>query len=179
MKYKTLVIILTALCLIFAGMNVAAAASMKEEYDEQGNVIKKSYYRDDDSLEQVEKYDKYGHKIGVGYYGSDGKLRENADGWAAIRWKYKNGKIIGEGYYSADGRLKELKQYNELGDLIAKRYVGGSGPNPSEEFNPVPPLAGETNSYYDSYGRPEGSTSIVSDPGWFPELWLLDDRADD
>ena len=171
-------ITLIAIILVFATTHIAVAGSMKEMHDEQGNVAEKRYYRDDGSLEQVEMYDKLGHKIGIGYYGMNGKLRESADGWAAMRWKYEGGKIVGEGYYGADGRLKELKQYNELGDLVAKKYIGAE-PDPNEEYNPVPPLAGETNSYYDKYGRPEGSTSITYNTGWFPQVWILDDETDE
>ncbi len=178
MKGKSAVIVLITLSLIFSNVHTAAADSMKEMYDEQGNVVEKRYYRDDGSLEQAEMYDKLGHKIGIGNYGMNGKLREGVDGWAAMRWKYESGKIVGEGYYGADGRLKELKQYNELGDLVAKKYIGPA-PDPNEEYNPVPPLAGETTSYYDKYGRPEGSTSITYGTGWFPDVWILNDEGDE
>jgi hypothetical protein len=152
---------------------------MKEHYDRAGNVVRKDYYRDDDSLEQVIKYDKEGHKTAEAYYQSDGTLREGADGWAAMRWKYENGNMVGEGYYGADGRLKELKQYNELGDLVAKKYVGDDNAiDPNEEYNPIPPLSGEKVSYYDSYGRSEGSTSLEYED-WFPGMWLLDDDLDE
>lgn len=179
MKHRHAVIVLMVLSMVFFSSCPAFADTVKEKYDEQGNVVQKRYYREDGSLEQVEKFDKLGHKIGIAYYRKNGSLRAGADGWAAMRWKYKNGKMIAEGYYGADGRLKELKQYNSLGDLVAKKYVGDSGIEPSEEYNPVPPLAGETTTYYDSYGRKEGSTSISYDPGWFPETWLLDDDYDD
>jgi hypothetical protein len=174
-KSKIFIAMIIVVSLFFTGAHLIFADSVKEIRNANGDIVEKRYYRDDGSLEQVEKYDALGHKIGVGYYGSNGKLREGPDGWAAMRWKYKNGKIMGEGYYGAEGRLKELKQYNELGDLVAKNYIGSGLPDPSEEYNPIPPLSGETNSYYDRYGRPEGSTSISYDPGWFPELWLLDD----
>ncbi|MGB2600361.1 MAG: hypothetical protein WBC99_07965 [Candidatus Omnitrophota bacterium] len=178
-KGKIFTATIIAVSLIFIGAHLTSADSMKEIRNKNGDIVEKRYYRDDGSLEQVEKYDDLGHKIGVGYYGSNGKLRESSDGWAAMRWKYKDGKVMGEGYYGADGHLKELKQYNELGDLVAKQYIGSGLPDPSEEYNPIPPLSGETNSYYDRYGRPEGSTSISYDPVWFPELWLLDEEYND
>jgi antitoxin component YwqK of YwqJK toxin-antitoxin module len=134
---------------------------MKEKYDASGNVIEKLYYRDDGSLEEVIKYDAMGNKTEIAYYGSGGGLRENADGWAAIKWKYENGNIAEETYYGANGRIKERKQYNELGDLVAKQYVGDGSIDPSEEYDPMPTLSGETTSYYDSYGRPEGQTSVI------------------
>jgi antitoxin component YwqK of YwqJK toxin-antitoxin module len=179
MRGKLGKIILMTACLAFFCTYFVAAQSMKEVYDTGGNVTERQYYREDGSLEQVIKYDEYGHKIGEAYYGMGGKLKETADGWAAMRWKYKDGKIIGEGYYAADGRLKEVKQYNELGDLVAKKYVGGGSIDPSEEYNSVPPLSGETTSYYDKYGRLEGSTSVSYDPAWFPEVWLLEDEYGD
>jgi len=142
-----------------------------KKYSDLGDPVETSYYRENGTLEQREKYDAYGHKVEEAYYGSDGKLRENSDGWAAIRNQYKDGKLAIESYYGADGRLKERKQYNKLGDLVARQYVGDGDPLPAEEFNPIPTLAGETTSYYDSYGRPEGSTSIIRDDEWWRDRW--------
>ena len=138
-----------------------------KKYNDMGDIVETSYYREDGTLEQHEKYDMNGHKVEEAYYGENGRLRENADGWAAMRNQYKNGKLVIESYYGADGHLKERKEYNELGDLVAKQYVGDAEPLPAEEYNPIPPLAGETTSYYDSYGRPEGSTSVVRDEDWW------------
>lgn len=131
------------------------------KYYETGDLAEVSYYRKDGSLEQLEKYDKYGNKVQESYYASNGKLRENADGWAAMRCKYKDGKMVEESYFSDNGRLKEHKQYNELGDLVAKQYVGDITPDASEEFNPQPVLGKETITYYDSGGGLEGETEVI------------------
>ena|GEM_PF-600906 len=146
-----------------------------EKCNEMGDLVETDYYREDGTLEQREKYDMYGHKVEESYYGTNGKLRENADGWAAIRKQYKNGKLAIENYYGGDGHLKERKEYNELGDLVAKQYVGDGDPLPAEEYNPVPALAGEKVSYYDSGGRPEGTTEIVRDPWWRRYRWWADE----
>ncbi len=148
---------------------------ISEKYDNAGTLREEDYYREDGTLEQFMKYDALGHKIGEAYYAENGRLRETADGWAAMRWKYDGDNMVAEGYYGPDGKLKELKQYNDQGDLIAKRYVGVK-PDPDEEYAPVPPLAGESNYYYDKYGRLEGSTSIEYDDDIFPILWDLEDR---
>ena len=148
---------------------------MSKEYDQSGNLGRVSYYRENGKLEQLIKYDNLGHKVAEGNYNSDGRLAENADGWAAMRWKYVDGNMVGEGYYDEDGRLKEYKRYDESGDLVARKYVGDSEPDPSEEYNPAPTVAGESESFYDSYGRPEGTTSIEYYDDWFPLRWGLDD----
>ena len=142
--------------------------------DSDGDLLEEKYYREDGTMEQYIKYDGEGHKIGEAYYGQNGQLREGADGWAAMRWKYEDGNMVAEGYYGPDGKLKERKQYNSEGDLVAKQYVGDKE-LPAEEYNPIPPLAGETTSYYDSYGRPEGTTSVEYDDGLFPPFWDLED----
>ncbi|MFH1877425.1 MAG: hypothetical protein ABH883_01280, partial [Candidatus Omnitrophota bacterium] len=101
--------------------------------------------------------------------------REGPDGWAAIRWKYRDGNMVAEGYYGSDGRLTELKRYNSQGDLIAKKYMGDTPIDPSEEYNPDPGAPGETESFYDSYGRLEGTTEVEEDPVWFPGMWPFED----
>ena len=159
--FRFLLMGLVIFSVFFQNTCFVSADSMKENYDADGNVVQRLYYRGDGSLEQAIKYDALGNKTEVAYYGSNGKLRENSDGWAAIKWKYEHGSITQETYYGADGRIKERKQYNELGDLVAKQYVGDGSIDPSEEYNPMPTLSGETNAYYDSYGRSEGETTII------------------
>lgn len=132
-------------------------------FDNENNLREIIYYREDGSIEQNEKYNIDGKKIEESYYGEDGKLREGEDGWAAIKNVYSNGRLIMESYYGGDGHLKERKQYNDLGDLVLKQYVGDGSIMPEEEYNPEPTLAGETIAYYDSYARPEGETSVIED----------------
>ena len=146
-------------------------------YDDMGDLREVSYYRQGGTLEQHEKYDSEGHKIEESYYNEEGKLRTTPDGWAAMRMQYKNGQERQESYYGADGKLMERKQYSAGGNLIAKQYVGDSNPLPAEEYNPIPPVTGyETESYYDSYGRPEGTTTIDRNPHWWggPGFWPED-----
>ncbi len=172
---------------IYSGVVFAAGpvTEQKEYYDngkveklskvnDMGDVLSERYYREDGTLQQYIGYDAGGHKIAEANYDGRGKLEENADGWAAMRWKYINGKMAGEGYYGEDGKLTERKQYNKEDDLVAKQYYGDKDPLPSEEYQPDPTLAGETTSYYDSYGRPQMTTSVGYDD-WFPGFWELDD----
>jgi len=139
---------------------------VSRQYNDEDGLASVKYYREDGSLEISEKYDMNGHKIEEVNYGENGRLRENSDGWAAIRWKYRGANMVEEDYYGGDGRLKERKQYNELGDLINKQYVGDPD-LPAEEYNPIPPLAGESVEYYDENGKEEGKTSVEYDDGWF------------
>lgn len=129
--------------------------------DSDGNVLEDSYYREDSSLEEHVKFDVNGHKIEESHFNSNGKLKETADGWAAIKWEYSGRTMTQEGYYGADGKIKERKIYNDNGDLVHKQYYGISGIDPDEEYSPdVPLLSHETVSYYGSYGEPEGETTV-------------------
>lgn len=101
-------------------------------------------YWDNGSLKSCVKYDAYNHKVEESYYDRKGHLRRGIDGWAAIRWKYKDGNMIEEVYYGDNGRPMERKVYNDDGDLVGKQYFGEDDIDPSEEFNPFPTLAGET-----------------------------------
>lgn len=137
-----------------------------KRYNKLGDLVETSYYREDGTVEQREKYDSLGNKIEEAYYDSSGNLRENPDGWAVIRKEYKDGNMVMESYYGADGHLKERKQYNDLGDLVSKQYVGDDI-LPAEEYNPIPTVAGEAVSYYDTSGRPEGTTEVINDDPWW------------
>ncbi|NQT32883.1 MAG: hypothetical protein HQ594_04345 [Candidatus Omnitrophica bacterium] len=147
---------------------------VSKKIDDLGNIMAVAYCREDGTLEQDVKYDMEGNKIEVSYYGENGRLRPGADGWAAIRNQYQGGNLVMESYYGADGKLIERKQYNSVGDLVSRQYVG-DGQLPAEEFNPAPTLAGTTESFYDSSGRPEGTTSVVRDdddwPWWHHRRW--------
>ncbi len=143
------------------------------KYDQQENLLELAYFREDGSIEQYIGYDRSGHKIEESYYGANGKPRDNADGWSAVRFVYIGGTMASEAYYGSDGKIKERKEYDSTGALVAKQYVGDSDIDPDEEYNPQIPLLGhETVSYFDSYGRPEGSTEASRGLGWWsnPEL---------
>lgn len=177
---KILTIVITILAVIFCAYIAHAAGTIDHEYwpdnklrltkafDDLGDLREESFYREDGSLEQHMKYDSNGHEIEVSYYGGNGKLREGADGWAAVRKLYKDGQMRVEAYYNSDGKVQERKEYNSSGDLVGKQYVGDKDILPAEEYNPIPPITGyETTSYYDSYGRPEGTTTIDRNPTWW------------
>lgn len=150
-------------------------------FDDMGDLREVSYYREDGTLEEHQKYDAEGHKIEESLYNSKGKLRQGPDGWAAMRFLYKGGQLRQENYYNASGKLQERKQYSASGNLIAKQYVGDGDILPAEEYNPIPPITGyETTSYYDKYGRPEGTTTIDRDPypWWGPGEFLPSEIED-
>jgi len=145
------------------------------KYDRQGDLLEIAYFREDGSIEQYIGYDRSGQKIEESYYGANGKLRENADGWAAVKFMYNGGAMASETYYGSDGRIKERKEFDSAGALVAKQYVGDNNIDPDEEYNPQIPLLGhETVSYFDSYGRPEGSTEASRGLGWWPAPELRD-----
>ena len=146
-----------------------------DKYNSEGEVTGKTYYDHDGDKERQEKYNDRGKKVSLAYFNKQGKLKTGIDGWAGMQWKYSDGKMIGEGYYGSDGKLQEYKKYNEEGDLIDKKYFGGVDPVPSEEYEPIPDLAGENIEYYDKEGNKEGSTGLTYDDPFFPYMFSLDE----
>ncbi|MBF0252211.1 MAG: DUF2963 domain-containing protein [Candidatus Omnitrophica bacterium] len=146
-----------------------------EVFDDQNNLIEKTYYDIDGDIELQEEYDTNGKKISLANFSKYGGLKESSDGWAAMKWKYSGGNMIGEGYYNAQGRLTEYKQYNEEGDLIDKKYFGDQSPDPNEEYAPIPPLAGESIEYYDNEGNEGSETKIGYAKPFFPYIFPLED----
>jgi len=168
MKTK-LFTILAALTIILILKNACAEGREEKKFDAEGSLVGISYYDENGALEQGVAFDKNGRKRAEAYYSSDGSLRENMDGWAAMRWQYKDGNLIMESYYDDIGKLTERKIYNESGALIDKQFVGDSRLDPNEEFSaPVPAMGRESIEYYDSNGKPEGATTVTRDawPFW-------------
>ena len=122
-------------------------------YDLKGNLMQKCYFRDDGTLEHDERFDMYDHKVEESHYNQDGTLRENADGWAAMRWKYVDGNLAVQSYYGENGHIKKRKLYSEGGNLIATQYVGDDSLDRNEEFVSRPLSDRETVRFYDSSGR--------------------------
>ncbi|MDD4956503.1 MAG: hypothetical protein PHH49_01310 [Candidatus Omnitrophica bacterium] len=133
-----------------------------EKDDPSGGMTEKDDYYENGNLELYQKFDMDGNKLEEANYDEEGKLKENADGWAAVKFVYTDGNMVSETYYGADGRVKERKTYNMSGDLVSKQYIGDEGIDPDEEYTPQPTVAGEVNSYYDDNGRFEGETEAVS-----------------
>lgn len=106
------------------------------EFDLTGRLRFVSYYRYDGTLEKRERYDEYGHKTAVVNYEREGKLRANADGWAAILSWYDGRNLAVETYYGEDGRIKERKLYSESGKLIERQYRTDDSIDTGEEFEP-------------------------------------------
>jgi len=136
----------------------------RTEYDNQDNVVSKTFFREDGSLEKFEKFDTDGNQTEESYYGDDGKLCENpVDDWAAIRRTYRNGNLASDTTYSATGQMIERRIYNGSGDLVDRQYVGDNDPNPEEEYSPPLELSGRTDQFYDSDGKEEYRTSAYKD----------------
>jgi antitoxin component YwqK of YwqJK toxin-antitoxin module len=176
---KVLVVTLASILIVLGSIAAYSAVSDNTQYEyydngkvreakslyPTGEVSSVKYYREDGSLESSVSYNTNGDKTEEANYNTSGTLRENEDGWAAMRWQYyPSGTTASESYYAADGSLKERKTYNEEGDLVDKQYVGDPDMD-SEEYNPVPPLAGETEEYYGPEGQNEGATALEYDDG--------------
>jgi len=122
--------------------------NIREEnvYDKASDtLVETSYYREDGTLEKIVKYNMREQVIEIAYMTKKGKHRNGPDGWAVLRNQYdQNGKLIFEAYYDDGGNLIENKGYNNEDDLVYKEYGTDSNPEPQEEFNPEPTVAGET-----------------------------------
>ena len=189
---KKIIVVLFMIGFFLSG-NYALAAenSIKKEYwangkvrieqtiDSMGDVLKKYYYYQNGALELIEQYDKLGNKLLTANFDEDGKLKDNADGWAAVKCIYSGDNMVAEGYYGADKKLQEVKQYDEDGDLVNKKYYGEKNIDPNEEYGTEPTLEGESNQYYDEAGRLEGSASVEYYNNLFPFFWDIDDMMDE
>ena len=134
------------------------------EYDNQDNVVSKTFFREDGSLEKFEKYDTDGNQTEESYYGDGGKLCGNpVDYWAAIKRTYQNGNLTSDTTYSATGQMIERRIYDGSGDLVDRQYVGDDAANPDEEYTPPLELSGRTDQFYDSNGKEEYQTSAYKD----------------
>ncbi len=136
----------------------------KTAYDGHENIVNKTFYREDGSLEKFEKFDTDGNQIEESYYGTDGKLcRDPVDDWAAIKRTYIGGRLASDTTYGADKKMIERRIYNRSGDLIDRQYIGDNDPNPEEEYSPPLELSGRTDEFYDSDGKKEYQTSAYKD----------------
>lgn len=141
-------------------------------YNDLGDVIGTAYFRDDGTLEQEKTFDDRGRTLAMAYFNTRGGLKEGADGWAAMIFKYDNGIMRGQGYYDSDGKLKIYKIYNAAGDLVCKKYIGDEEPDPTELYSNArsTSLAPQSFEFYDSMGRRTGTVTAYKDDylDWFP-----------
>ncbi len=138
--------------------------SIREDkrYDNNGVLRRQGFFREDGTIENLKKFDLLGNVTDDINYSEEGRLMENGDGWAAMKFEYKNGNMISESYYGDDGHLMERKLYDDQGVLLTKQYVGESNIDPYEEYDPVPVLnKQQDNMYFDDDGRPEATTSVI------------------
>jgi hypothetical protein len=178
-------IMLVALGFLFFSHQARSAVSEQKDYwpdgkireyrryDSQGDLIDKTYYRKDGTPQQHETYDSDGHLVEESYYDENGNLAKNpTDDWAAMRWIYKDGILREDITYGINGRIKERREYNSIGDLVDRQYIGNEEPDPEEEFSPPLCLKGRTDEFLDSSGKPTYATSAYQ--GIFG-LWGIED----
>ena len=123
-------------------------------YDEAGNVRVRRWFRGDGSLEKREKYDARKHKIEECNYDGSGRIEDNMDGWAAMRWYYDEaGKLRAQVWYGEDGKVKERKFYSEGGNLVDTQFMGEENIDPDEEHSDLTIIGTHAAEYYDDYGN--------------------------
>ena len=65
-------------------------------YDDSGTIRRRAFYREDGTLEELKKYDELGKVTEMINYSEHGRLRQTADGWAAMTFEYKDGNLVTE-----------------------------------------------------------------------------------
>jgi len=96
-----------------------------------GRLKGKLYYASDGSVEKVEKFDLEGNKIETALYDTLGALRPGPDGWAAMRWWYKESVLRMQMSYDEDGAPIERLFYSEGGKLLMRLYRNDDSNNPN------------------------------------------------
>ena len=118
-------------------------------YDTEGRLQARAFCRNDGTVEKIEKYDEYGKEVEEALYDQNGKLKAGLDGWAAMRWFYRDGRLASQISYTEYGRPIERKQYSESGKLVLRQYVDDDSVPPYEEANMYLLLGGNNVKYYD------------------------------
>lgn len=104
-----------------------------QAYDTSGRLKAKAFCRRDGTVEKVEKYDAYGNKIQEALIDQNRKLKTGIDGWAIMRWDYRDSKLVAQTSYDELGRPIERKVYSEGGNLIMRQFRDSERLNPTEE----------------------------------------------
>ena len=104
-------------------------------YDANGHLRLKSYNRPDGTVEKIEKYDLSGNKTEEVLYDGKGKLMIGIDGWAAMRWWYRDSQLVSQMSYDENGKPISRKRYSEGGSLIEAQFADNENVNPYEEAN--------------------------------------------
>ncbi len=104
-------------------------------FDTAGVLKAKAYCRHDGTVEKVEKFDPAGNKTEEAFYDEKGKLKVGIDGWAAMRWWYKEGRLESQISYDEAGVPIERRVYGESGRLVFRQYRHDIDFNPYEAAN--------------------------------------------
>jgi len=141
------------------------------EYNDFKTVIGTANFFTDGILVKEKTFDRRSKPLSVANFDSRGGLKEGMDGWAAMSWSYDNGIMRGQGFYDSSGKLTEYLVFNEVGDLVTKKYFGGKEPDPTELYsNRFSTNSEQSFEFYDSNGNLKSTvTSYRAGPGdWFP-----------
>lgn len=141
------------------------------EYNDFKTVIGLADFYTDGKLVKERTFNRSAKPLSVANFNSRGGLSEGIDGWAAMSWSYDNGIMRGQGYYDSRGKLTEYLVFNELGDLVTKKYFGDKDPDDAELFSNSRSTAPDQSfEYYDSNGRLKATVSshIAGPDDWFP-----------
>lgn len=96
-----------------------------------GKLKGKLYYASDGSVEKVERFDDSGNKIEAALYDPMGALKAGPDGWAAMRWWYKDSVLRMQMSYDENGGPIERLFYSEGGKLVMRLYRNDESSNPN------------------------------------------------
>ena len=96
-----------------------------------GKLKGKLYYASDGSVEKVERFDESGNKVESALYDPLGAMKAGPDGWAAMRWWYKDSILRMQMSYDENGGPIERLFYSEGGKLIMRLYRNDESANPN------------------------------------------------
>jgi len=141
------------------------------EYNDLRNVIGIANFFTDGILVKEKTFDRRSKPLSVANFDSRGGLKEGMDGWAAMSWSYDNGIMRGQGFYDSSGKLTEYLVFNEVGDLVTKKYFGDNEPDPTELYsNRFSTNSEQSFEFYDSNGNLKSTVTSyrVGPADWFP-----------
>jgi hypothetical protein len=125
-----------------------------------GRIRAKATYDSNGIVSKIEKFDSHGHKTEEAHFNDSGNLRNDIDGWAAMRWKYDDDLLVWKTSYGDDGRPIERKYYNEAGHVIARRVVDEADAEYRGNFDPNKLAGKQAVTYYDPAGRVKAKIKV-------------------
>lgn len=131
--------------------------------DPEYNITIRNFYEQGGTLERVEKYDSLGNKIEISLYDASGNLREGLDGWAAMRWRYIDGKVFQETTYGIDGKPRSRRTFSESGRLVARQYMTDGEGEPDDVIRKEPAYGTQAVIVYGPSGKIERAANVVNE----------------